>query len=200
MVKFDIEIWSNEDFDRHVKSKGYPTYENHNRHTYFKGFEFLGPNFVYDRPDTERGHEIPDFNPKDFDRQIVALDKSGIVGIFAFMYCKGDYDFWSYYPRFLEVREDKKRQGVATTLIRRLKEPCFMHGNILMIGRDSYTLDGNKYLKKIIERELDERYFRIVDGTFSKLEIYDLLKKKTPEEINSDEVLQNKVLETILIV
>ena len=45
-----------------------------------------------------------------------------------------------------------------------------------MIGR-TFTPNGNDYLKHVVARELQDAPFKVVDGGFTKLELYDLVGK-----------------------
>ncbi|MBP7708373.1 hypothetical protein KA107_01710 [Candidatus Pacearchaeota archaeon] len=171
-----IEIWDNRQLQAYLDEKKYPTVTKLNRDVRFKGFDLFGPSFFYHRSDTEnRGGNHLTRYPED--RHVVALSDSELVGLFSFMYGKASYDFWHYYPRMLDVREDNRNKKVATFLVRRLKEPCFLHGQVLMIQDSHYTSDGRNYLRKVIDRELSDVPFKVVDGWFTKLELYDSLAK-----------------------
>jgi GNAT superfamily N-acetyltransferase len=170
-----IEIWNNVELQQHLKEKEYETYVAKNRRTHFKGFQYFGPNFST-RPAFDGGKvtfKIPSIEDFTDDRTLVALEDSNIVGLFSLRYGFYNYTFQHYYPRILEVRDDKRNQGIATSLIKRLKEPCFLHGDVFMIRDSSFTSKGRKYLKDVFERELKDAPFRVVDGWFTHLEDYD---------------------------
>jgi GNAT superfamily N-acetyltransferase len=171
----EIAIWNNQEFEQHVKAKNYPTWQHSNGHKYFLGFNFIGPRFVEQRPAFDKGEctfKVPEVKTFINDRHIVALDNSDLIGVFSLMYGFYNYSFVHYYPRILEVRKDKQNQGIATALVSRLEQPCFLHGQVLMVRAASYTADGRKYLKRIFDREITGKHFRFVDGSMTNLNDY----------------------------
>ena len=175
----EIEIWDNLQMQNYIDKKLVSTMAENHGQRYFRGFTFFGPDFIESRPAFDSGQcpfELQDLNSFKEDRHVVALEDSDLVGLFSLMFGFFHYEFPHYYRRIFEVREDKRDQKIATSLVRRLKEPCFLHGKVLMIRESSYTADGNKYLKKVIDRELKDAPFRVCDGWFNSLAMYDFGK------------------------
>jgi hypothetical protein len=168
--KMEIEIWNNQQMQEHIDRKDYPVDRLPYMSEHFKGFTYFSPDFVEFRFKTEDSTK----NSKK-DRAVVALENTDLVGIFSFLWMKGEYDFEHYYPRFVDVTKDKRSQGIGTALVKRLNKPCFLWGKTLMVMEGSYTRDGNDYIKKVIERELTGEHFKIVNGMMTRLEDYDIL-------------------------
>jgi hypothetical protein len=173
----EIDIWGNQQMKKHIEAKNYPTWKPSNGNLYFEGFKFVGPRFIELRPAFDKGQctfETPTVDSFPEDRHIVALDNSDLIGVFSLMQGFYHYEFPHYYPRILEVKKDKQHCGVATALIRRLKEPCFLWGKVFIIRDNSYTADGLRYLKPRFDAEMHGTHFKFVDGTMTRLEDYRL--------------------------
>ena len=172
----EIDIWDNRQIQEYINLVNLPT-EKTGKNLHYKGLSFFGPSFIKDRYEEDvvysnekeisrlEEQEIKGEVNSDYDRNIVAISDGEIVGISSFLWNKERYEFWSYYIRFISVKQDWKGVGIGTNLIKRLNEPCFMWNKILMLPRH-YEKEGEKYLIKIINRELTGEHFAIVPNYY----------------------------------
>jgi hypothetical protein len=152
----EIDIWNNKQVQEHLDRKEYPVWHSFNGLDYISGFNYIHPNFI-----ASRLKEFDNYEDSLQDRNIVALDDSGLVGMVAFMYQNKPAPH--FFPKFLEVRSDYLHRGIATSLVKRIAEPCFLLGSALNLNDFYYTEDGRKYLKNIIDKEWFQGHFRVID-------------------------------------
>ncbi len=177
--EIEIDIWNNKQLETYISKEKRPS-SRRGMGIHYEGFEFFGPRMISNRKSSEMPYpgnssltkmeiqyKISGIN-QDFDRAIVALDRGEIIGIESFMWVKSEKSFWKYYPRFVDVRKDWKHNGVATALIQRLNEPCFMWGKMMVGSGNSYSPEGKKYFKKLIERKLRTDKFAIISNHLTK--------------------------------
>ncbi|MCK5449523.1 hypothetical protein KAI32_01530 [Candidatus Pacearchaeota archaeon] len=170
--KIDIDIWDNNQIQKYINAKTRPT-EKTGENLHYKDLHFFGPNFVnegykennfYPSEKEISKLEIQNINGQansDYDRNIVAISNSEIIGISSFLWNKDHYKFWHYYMRFTSVKQSWKNIGVGTSLIKRFNEPCFMWNKIFMLPK-IYENEGRKYLLPMINKELCGEHFAII--------------------------------------
>lgn len=153
-----IEIWDNRQVRAHLDEKNYPVKKLSGMSEVFKGFSYFSPEFIEMRLKTDES-----IVNSEKDKSIVALENTDLVGVFSFLWMKGYDSFYHYFPRFIDVRSDLRNKGIGTALVKRLNEPCFLWGETLKISALDYSSDGDKYIRKVIERELTGEHFKIFD-------------------------------------
>jgi hypothetical protein len=153
----EIDIWNNQQVQEHLNEKNYPTWHHACGQDYVVGFNYVTPNFIKSRLEAQ-----DNYDNSLADRSVVCLEDKNLIGIFAFMHFGKPAS--CFFPRFLEVRDDRLHRGVATALVKRLNDPCFLWGNVLSLNNSYYTEDGMKYLKKVMDRELFKGHFKIDSG------------------------------------
>lgn len=165
----EIEIWDNKKMKEWVSRTKHPI--AHDGRTYSL-FQYFGPHYSQIR-------EVPKGDSPlsaKMDRTIVAFERKDLefgvkniedmFGIFTFHFERKNCSHYYYTPGILEVRMDKWGQRIATRLIQRLNQPCFLWGRTLMIKPTDYTPDGQWLIKPIIERTLDGNLFNIMEGSY----------------------------------
>lgn len=164
----DIDIWNYEQFKSFAEKL--PTYEE-GSHSFFQGFTIFSPQMfditrIWAR-NKNRYSDAKNLSPLEiqadralpneaYDRIIVALQGDNLLGYYSFIWHKEDYyNFWRYKTHVLEVKKDFRSQGIATHIIKTLDRADFIKNKILQLGM--YTFMGEKYARKIIEKELKAR-------------------------------------------
>ena len=171
--EINLEIWNNSDLKGYFLRELRPLRQDTNDAKYV-GFDFFGPVMFkrrsFNRNDYSRESDHSDLEKQDaryltdheYDRSIVGLNTSQeVIGIAHYTWLKCN-NVWSYYPSFLDVRKDMWDKKVATNLIKRLNEPCFMWGKIFVGSGNSKTDLGEKYLSGRKEKYLRKDKFKMV--------------------------------------
>ncbi len=139
---------------------------------YFKKFHFLRPRFKHSA--VQEYSKATNLTPMElqpnrtleniaYHRFVVGLENNEVVGAMKFEWTNRHSDFWHYYNSFIDVRSDKRGNGIARGLLRTTNSAEFIQNRILhMSSFREYT----KGLEQVYREELQAKQYALLPPGF----------------------------------